>query len=60
VDFFWAFDAYGGAHARERVLPTATSELVVALSDERLHPVICGAHSESFVIAIRGRRDPAE
>src|SRR6185295_3550870 len=31
VDFFWAFDAYGGPHARERVLPTATSELVVAL-----------------------------
>ena len=36
VDFFWAFDAYGGPHARERVLPTATSELVVALGDDRL------------------------
>ena len=55
VDFFWAFDAYGGAHARERVLPTATSELVVALSNDRSHPVICGAHSESFVIDTASR-----
>ena len=55
VAFFWAFDAYGGPHARERVLPTATSELVVALSDDRVHPVICGAHSESFVIDIASR-----
>ena len=55
VDFFWAFDAYGGTHARERVLPTATSELVVPLSDDRSHPVICGAHSESFVIDTASR-----
>lgn len=49
VDFLWAFDASGGGPARERVLPTATNELVVPLGDDR-DPVICGAHSEFFEI----------
>ena len=55
VDFFWAFDAYGGSHARERVLPTATGELVVALGAQRSGPVMCGAHSEAFVIDTASR-----
>ena len=50
VEMFWGYEAYGAGHARERVLPTATSEIVVVLSDDRLGPVACGAHSESFVI----------
>jgi AraC-like DNA-binding protein len=50
IEFFWAFDAYGGSHARERVLPSATSELVVTLSDGRSDPVVCGAHAEFFMI----------
>jgi hypothetical protein len=50
VDFLWAFDASGGGPARERVLPTATNELVVPLGADRAHPIICGAHSEFFEI----------
>ena len=55
VEFFWAFDAYGGDHARERVLPTATGELVVTLRDDRVGPVLAGAHSEAFVIDTASR-----
>jgi AraC-like DNA-binding protein len=56
VALFWAFDAYGGPHARERVLPTGTSELVFTLDDDCSHPaLICGAHSETFVIDIAAR-----
>jgi uncharacterized protein DUF6597 len=55
VDRFWAYDAYGGSHARERVLPTATTELVVSLRDDRVGPVISGAFSESFVIHVGDR-----
>ena len=50
VEMFWGYEAYGAGHARERVLPTATSEIVVVLRDDRAGPVACGAHSESFVI----------
>jgi AraC-like DNA-binding protein len=46
----WAYDAYGAGHARERVLPNGTSEIVFVLGDDRTTPVVCGAHSESFVI----------
>ena len=31
VEMFWGYEAYGAGPARERVLPTATSEIVVAL-----------------------------
>jgi AraC-like DNA-binding protein len=56
VAFFWTYDAYGGGHPRERVLPTATSELVVALADDGSVPVVSGAHSESFLIHTASRR----
>jgi AraC-like DNA-binding protein len=56
VALFWAFDAYGGPHARERVLPTATSELVITLGNEPVCPIVLsGAHSESFVIDVASR-----
>jgi AraC-like DNA-binding protein len=41
----WAYDAYGAGHARERVLPNGTSEIVFVLDDDRATPVVCGAHS---------------
>ena len=50
IEKFWAYDAYGTGHSRERVLPTGTSEIVFLLSDDKLSPVVCGAHSESFII----------
>lgn len=55
VEMLWGYDAYGAGHARERVLPTATSEIVVVLDDDRAGPLVCGAHSESFVIDIADR-----
>jgi AraC-like DNA-binding protein len=56
VALFWAYDAYGGAHASERVLPSGTSEVVVILGNERAQaPLICGAHSEAFVIDVSAR-----
>ena len=55
VALFWAYEAYGAGHPRERVLPTATSEIVVMLRDDRHGPVVCGAHSESFVIETASR-----
>jgi hypothetical protein len=52
VDFFWAFDVYGGPYARERVLPTATSELVVGhfIHDFR---AFCGINPTAYV-RVRG------
>lgn len=56
VALFWAFDAYGGPHVRERVLPTGTSELVVTLDDDRSkQAIVCGAHSQPFVIDTAAR-----
>jgi len=55
VELLWAYEAYGAGHARERVLPTATSEIVFLLGDDRAGPVVCGAHSESFVIDTAAR-----
>jgi AraC-like DNA-binding protein len=50
VEFFWAYEAYGEGHARERVLPGPVSELVVVLGGGRPGAVFCGAQSQSFVI----------
>ena len=50
IETFWAYEAYGAGRARERVLPTGTSEIVFLLGDDRRSPVVCGAHSESFII----------
>ena len=55
VECFWAYEAYGAGHARERVLPNGTSEIVVVLDNDRERPVVCGAHSESFVIETASR-----
>jgi AraC-like DNA-binding protein len=55
IEKFWAYDAYGAGCARERVLPTGTAEIVFPLSDDRLGPVVCGPHSESFIIDTAAR-----
>ena len=54
VALLWAFDAYGGPHTRERVLPTGTCELIVTLGDD-CPMVLSGAHSKSFVIDVAAR-----
>lgn len=65
VDLFWSYEAHDPPHAKERILPTGTMELIVDLREEELRvydgrnheqfqsfatALICGAHSESFVI----------
>lgn len=62
---FWLYEGDDPAHARERLLPTGTMDLVINLRDdtERVYdrqnhdrfqsfcgPLICGPHSEFFVI----------
>jgi AraC-like DNA-binding protein len=65
VALFWLYDGFAAPHAKERVLPTGTMELVINLRDDTLRVydrqdhakfqsfrggVICGAHAEFFVI----------
>lgn len=65
VALFWYYDGYITPHAKERLLPTATTELVINLREDRIETysrnqvaqpltfrgaVICGPHSEYFVI----------
>jgi AraC-like DNA-binding protein len=65
VELFWWYDGYAPPHPKERLLPTGTVELVINLRDDthglfdRTHagrrrtfrgPLVCGAHSEPFVI----------
>jgi len=50
IEKFWAYDTYGAGYMRERVLPTGTTEIVFPLSHDRSGPVVCGPHSESFII----------
>jgi AraC-like DNA-binding protein len=67
VDLFWLYEGYAPshAHAKERLLPTGTMELVINLREDRVRvydrqdtdrfecfrgSVICGAQSEFFVI----------
>lgn len=65
VDMFWFCEGYAPRHAKERILPTGTIELVVNLRDERMRvydrdhidrhqsfrgSVVCGAQSRYFVI----------
>ncbi len=65
VDLFWLYEGYDLPQAKERVLPTGTIELVIDLREDELRvydgqtheqfqsfstALICGAHSESFVI----------
>jgi AraC-like DNA-binding protein len=50
VELFWLYEGDPRPHARERVLPTGTLELVIDLRDGVGGAVICGAHSQSFVL----------
>src|SRR5471032_2298467 len=65
VDVFWYFEGSGSAHAKERLLPTGTIELVINLGEDETRTfdpqdtkrccrgpgsVIIGAHSGCFVI----------
>lgn len=65
VNLFWLYEGYDPPHAMERILPTGMMELVVDLRGDELRvydgqdheqfqsfstAVICGAHSEVFVI----------
>jgi AraC-like DNA-binding protein len=53
VEMFWLYEGYSQPHARERLLPTGTIELVIDLREDAgstEHAVVCGAHSEFFVL----------
>jgi AraC-like DNA-binding protein len=52
VDFFWLMGGPAPAHRRERLLPMPTAELVIDLraTSGIYIPILCGPHSESFVI----------
>jgi AraC-like DNA-binding protein len=65
VELFWSHQGDAPPHARERALPTGTVELVINLRDDTPRvfdrknpdqlqgcrgPLVCGAHSEFFVI----------
>jgi AraC-like DNA-binding protein len=52
VDLFWLARGPPPAHGRERLMPMGTTELVIDLRDNGASPlpVLCGPHSESFVI----------
>ena len=48
VDCLWIHESYGGAHARERVLPTATVDLVFSHRPDRgVAATVAGPRSES-------------
>jgi AraC-like DNA-binding protein len=65
VQLLWFYESGARAHSRERVLPTATMQMIVSLSDDPLKvfhtehdavatnygsSVICGAHSQFSII----------
>ncbi len=65
VDLFWLYEGHDPPHAKERLLPTGTVELVTDLREEELRvydgqnrgqfqsfrtALVCGPHSEPFVI----------
>jgi AraC-like DNA-binding protein len=50
VDVFWHCQRDESPHAKERLLPTGAVELVVNLAEDRLGPIVSGAHSEPFEI----------
>jgi AraC-like DNA-binding protein len=65
VELFWFSEGTPATHAKERLLPTGTTELVINLHAESLRvyesdrpehfdsfrgAVVCGAHSEYFVV----------
>ena len=65
VELLWLYEGFRPAHPRERLLPTGTLEMVIDLRADRIltygrrdvnrpftlsGSVVCGAHSEFFVI----------
>ena len=65
VALFWSYEGHDPPHAKERLLPTGTTELVINLRGDTLRiydqqntdqfksfgaSMICGTHSEFFVI----------
>jgi AraC-like DNA-binding protein len=65
VELLWLYKGFRPAHPRERLLPTGTVEIVIHLREDRIltygrrdvnrpfalsGSVVCGAHSEFFVI----------
>jgi AraC-like DNA-binding protein len=51
VDFFWTYEGYAPAHRAERLLPTATSELVFSVDGNgRDSCGISGVRSQSLVL----------
>jgi len=65
VNLFWLYEGHDPPHAKERVLPTGTMELVIDLHEDEIRvydgqnhdqfqsfgtALICGAHSGPFVI----------
>ena len=65
VELLWLYEGFRPAHPRERLLPTGTIEIVIDLCVDRIltwgrrdvrrpfslsGSVVCGAHSEFFVI----------
>lgn len=65
VELFWYYEGHATPHAKERVLPTGTMELIINLRDDTARvydrqntdryqsyrgSLICGAHSGFFVI----------
>src|SRR5882724_1640172 len=65
VELLWLYEGFRPAHPKERLLPTGTVEIVFDLREDRIltygrrekmrsfylsGSVVCGAHSEFFVI----------
>ena len=63
VDMLWLYEGYATPHARERLLPTGTTEVIFSFEDEPMRvfdegdrlstfrgSVICGPHSDYFAI----------
>lgn len=53
VELLWLFDGYAPGHARERLLPMGTVELVVNLREDQpdfRDPIVAGPHSEYSVL----------
>src|SRR5258705_6263585 len=51
IDFFWIYEGYIAPHAREWLMPTATTELVFTLNaDGRADAAVAGARSEGLVL----------
>jgi hypothetical protein len=65
VELLWLYEGFRPAHSKERLLPTGTIEIVFDLREDRIltygrreemqpfylsGSVVCGAHSEFFVI----------